>query len=362
MAHILLSPLAWGLGHATRDIPIIKELESHGHQITIATSRGALELLKKECPNCGFINFEDYPLPYSSSKYFLPKFFASIPRIMKALVEEHNKTRELVRGNKYDIIISDSRFGVYSEDIPSFFISHQLRLSAPGHFTPLEEVSQYINEYFFKNFKRIIVPSNRPGPDCLSGKLCQTTRKAIKAKAYYAGILSSAYKMNVPEDLDFLIIISGPEPQRAELEKIILSQVRELPGKKVVLLGRPGDNFEKKLDKNTVVKAYVSGKEKMTYMNRAKFIIARSGYTTMMDIAELDKKHGFFIPTPGQTEQEYLSEYYEEKKWFYSQSQYKLDFTKDIGKAMGYHGFPLIEKSKNNVKRLYKEVLAPYLD
>ncbi len=362
MAHILISPLAWGLGHATRDIPIIKEMESHGHQITIATSKGALDLLKKECPNCEFINFEDYPVPYSSTRYFLPKFFASIPLIMRALVEEHKKALHLVSSNKYDIIISDSRFGVYSDNIPSFFISHQLRLSAPDRLKPLEEVSQYINEYFFKNFKRIIVPSNHPGTDCLSGKLCQTTRKAVNAKVYYAGILSSAYKMDVSENLDFLIIISGPEPQRTKLEEIILSKARKLPGKKVVLLGRPGDNFEKKLDKNTTVKSYAGGEEKMAYMNRAKFIITRSGYTTMMDIAELDKKHGFFIPTPGQTEQEYLSEYYEKKKWFYSKSQYKLDFLKDVEKAMDYKGFPLMKKTKDNVRRLYKEVFASYLD
>jgi len=362
MARILITPLAWGLGHATRTIPIIKELESRGHKITIATSRGALELLKRECPDCEFINFEDYPLPYSSSKYFLPKFFASIPLIMKALVKERKKTLELIGNNKYDMIISDSRFGVYSENIPSFFISHQLRFSAPGYFKPLEEASQYINEYFFKNFKRVIVPSNLPGADCLSGKLCQTTRKAINAKAHYAGILSSAYKIDAPEDLDFLVIISGPEPQRAKLEEIILSQIIKLPGKKVALLGRPGDNFEKKLDGNTIIKAYVSGEEKMDLMNRAKFIIARSGYTTMMDIAELDKKHALFIPTPGQTEQEYLSEYYEEKKWFYSQSQYQLDLAKDVVKAIAYKGFPAIKKSKENIKRLYKEVFAPYLD
>lgn len=362
MAHILVSPLAWGLGHATRDIPIIKELKSHGHRITIATSRGSLDLLKKECLECEFIEFEDYPLPYSSSKYFLPKFFATLPSIAKALIREHKKTIELVSKNKYDMIISDNRFGVYSEHIPSFFITHQLRLSAPCFLKPLEEVFQYLNEFFLKKFERIIIPSNLPGPDCLSGKLCQSTCRALNAKAYYAGILSSAYKTDVPEDLDFLVIISGPEPQRVKLEEIILKNIQKLPGKKVMLLGRAGEDFEKKLDENTIIKSFAGGEEKMDLMNRAKFIITRSGYTTMMDMAELDKKHGFFIPTPGQTEQEYLSEYYEEKKWFYSKSQYELDFLKDIEKAMEYKGFPSMEKTKENVSRLYKEVFAPHLD
>jgi hypothetical protein len=109
-------------------------------------------------------------------------------------------------------------------------------------------------------------------------------------KAYYAGIFSSVQKMDVSEDLDFLIIISGPEPQRGILEEIILKQVRELPGEKMVLLGRPQDNFEKKLDKWTTVKSYATEEEKIVLMNRAKFIISRSGYTSMMDYSRTWKK------------------------------------------------------------------------
>jgi UDP-N-acetylglucosamine:LPS N-acetylglucosamine transferase len=181
-------------------------------------------------------------------------------------------------------------------------------------------------------------------------------------KAYYAGILSSAQKMDLSEDLDFLIIISGPEPQRTILEKIILKQVQELPGEKMVLLGRPQDNFEKKLDSWTTVKSYATEEEKVVLMNRAKFIISRSGYTTMMDIAELGKKRGVFIPTPGQTEQEYLSQYYHEQNWFYSKSQYKLNLIKDIENAEEYKGFPELPKTKENMKSLYEEVFAQYLD
>jgi len=167
--------------------------------------------------------------------------------------------------------------------------------------------------------------------------------------------------MDVPEDLDFLISISGPEPQRSKLEEILLRQVQKLPGEKIVLLGRPHNNFEKRLDSDTTVKSYVSHEEKNLLMNRAKFIISRSGYTTMMEIAELDKKHGLFTPTPGQTEQEYLSKYYEKQRWFYSRSQYKLNLTRDIEIAWDYTGFPAMSKTKDNVNRLYKEVLAQYL-
>ena len=364
MANVFVSPLSWGLGHATRDIPIIRELMDHGHEVTIATSGGAFHLLKKECPDCEFIYFEDYPAPYSSTRYFLPKFIANIPVLIKALADENKRMDELLSKNSYDVVISDNRPGVYSKNIPSVFISHQLRFSVPYYIRPVETASQYINEYFHKKFDHVIVPSNSPDDNgnCLSGKLCRSIRKTTNMKAYYAGILSSAKKIDVREDLDFLIIISGPEPQRSVLEEIILKQVQELPGEKMVLLGRPLDNFEKRLDEWTTVKSYATEEEKVVLMNRAKFIISRSGYTTMMDIAELGKKRGVFIPTPGQTEQEYLSQYYHEQKWFYSKSQYRLKLSKDIENSEEYRGFPELPKTEENMKRLYNEVFAQYLD
>lgn len=364
MSKIFISPLSWGLGHATRDIPIIRELIARGHEVTIATSLGAFHLLKKECPDCEFIYFEDYPAPYSSTKYFFPTFIAKIPVLVKALADEKKRMDYLLAKNKYDAIISDNRLGVYSKKIPSFFISHQLRYSFPSYIRPAETASQYANEYIHKKFDRVIIPSNSPDDNgnCLSGKLCKSIRKTTNMKAYYAGILSSVQKMDISEDLDFLIIISGPEPQRTILEKIILKQVQELPGEKIVLLGRPQDNINKKLDSRTTVRSYVTEKEKIVLMNRAKFIISRSGYTTMMDIAELGKNRGVFIPTPGQTEQEYLSQYYHEKKWFYSNSQYKLNLIKDIENTEEYTGFPELPKTDENVERLYEEVFAQYLD
>jgi uncharacterized protein (TIGR00661 family) len=361
MAHIFISPLSWGLGHAGRVTPIIRELLNHGHEVTIATSGGSLEMLKKEFPDCHFIFFQDYPAPYSSTKYFLPKFALSLPILSKALADEKKIADSLLSNNKYDMVISDSRPGVYSDKIPSLFISHQLRFSLPNYMEPLETFSLYINEYFHKRFERIIIPDNNPDTVCLSGKLCQSTRRTTNEKAYYAGILCSSHKMDVPEDIDFLISISGPEPQRTKLEEILLLQVQRLPGKKVVLLGRPQDNFEKNLDMDTTVKSYVSNEEKNLLMNRAKFIISRSGYTTMMEIAELDKKHALFTPTPGQTEQEYLSEYYEKQRWFPSKSQYELDLLKDVEMAMEYKGFPVMPGTKDNANRLYEEVLAQYL-
>ena len=107
--------------------------------------------------------------------------------------------------------------------------------------------------------------------------------------------------------------------------------------------------------------SYVSTEEKVELMNRARFLITRSGYTTMMEMAELDKKHGLFTPTPGQTEQEYLSRYYAKLGWFLSRSQYKIKLPDDVDSAMQFHGFPEMSKTKENVQKLYQELLKQHL-
>jgi UDP:flavonoid glycosyltransferase YjiC (YdhE family) len=362
MGHAFISPLNWGLGHSTRDIPIIRELLSHGHEVTIATSGNALALLKKEFPDCNFIFFKDYPAPYSSTRFFLPKFVANIPVLLKAMANERKKLAEILSKDKYDLIISDNRMGVYSDKIPSYFITHQLRFSLPRYLWPFELATLYVNGLFHTRFAGVIVPDVNPNGSSLSGKLSQSSLDATNKRTYYAGILTSAARMNVDQDLDYLIMISGPEPQRTKLEEIMYKQVQKLPGEKVVLLGSPQNDDKKKLDKNTTVFSYVSTEEKIELMNRAKFLISRSGYTTMMELAELEKKQGLFTPTPGQTEQEYLSKYYAKMGWFYSKSQYKLKLAEDVETASSFRGFPKVPKTKENVKKLYEQLLKKHLN
>lgn len=362
MGHALICPLNWGLGHATRDIPIIEELIRRGHDVTIATSGNALALLEKEFPECSFILFKDYPAPYSSTRFFLPKFIANIPMLMKELAGEIKRFNKLLDQNKYDLVISDNRLGVFTKRVPCYFITHQLRFSLPDYLYPFEAMTLGVNGLFHTRYDGIIVPDIKPDGANLSGKLARSNVKMTLRRVHYAGILTSAKKMNVPEDLDYLFIISGPEPQRTKLEEILLKQVQDLPGEKVVLLGSPQRTFSKSLDPSTRVEAFVSTEEKAELMNRARFLVGRSGYTTMMELAELDKKHGLFTPTPGQTEQEYLSRYYQKMGWFMSKSQYKIKLAQDVEDAWKYRGFPDMPKTKDNVRRLYDEVLKQHLE
>jgi predicted glycosyltransferase len=362
MAKVFVAVLTWGLGHATRDIPIIKDLISRGHEITIASKGPALQLLKKEFPACTFIVSDYYPDIYPSNKLFLLNFAVNIPSCLQGINKEKKDMDRLMQKNKYDLIITDNRFGIYSKKCPSFFITHQLRLHAPGLTKPGEGISDFFNSLSAKNFDRIIVPDNKPGKLSLSGKLSVSRNKVTQDKVYYAGIMSSLQKEKTPEDIDYLVSISGPGPQREILEKEILGSIRDLKGKKMVLLGKPGESKEINLDSRTIVKSHAKREEMSELMNRAKFIITRSGYTTMMELAELEKKNAFFIPTPGQTEQEYLAAYYEKKGWFHSNIQEKLDLINDVKACRNYKGFPKVEKTSENVKRMYEELFAQHLE
>jgi hypothetical protein len=361
MGSVFVSPLNWGLGHASRDVPIIRELLRNGHEVTIGTSGNALAFLKKECPECRFIRFEDYPVPHNNGRIFLPTYTAYIPRLIGAYLSERKRAEKIFSKHAFDLIISDSRSGVYSRQVPSIQITHQLHQSLPLIAWPVELLGVYVQADAFSMFTRIVVPDNAPGRGALAGKLSQTCVPALRDRIYYNGILASVRKEPVRKDIDYLIVISGMEPQRTALEKILLPQVPHLPGRKVVLLGKPATDQVTLLDDGTVIYSYISSREKSLLMSRSQFIICRSGYTTMMDIAEAGLGSGLLIPTPGQWEQEYLSRYYENEGWFLSRSQYGLRLLRDARHAAGFSGFPSMTTTEKNVRQLYHDVLSEYL-
>jgi UDP-N-acetylglucosamine transferase subunit ALG13 len=225
-----------------------------------------------------------------------------------------------------------------------------------------EPVTEYFNYRYLKPFDRIIVPdSGRPEAN-LTGRLANEMHWLAKTgKVYYAGILSSALKMNTPQDVDVFISISGPEPQRTELQRIILDHIQTLDaGRVVIALGQPEVKEVRQLTDRITVHGYLDRAGQQEMLNRAKLVVCRSGYTTIMELAELGKK-ALLIPTPGQTEQEYLGRFYAARGYFHSASQYSLDLTRDLETARKSGGVPFASDTKANVERLYCELFAPIL-
>ncbi len=359
MAKVIVAPTDWGLGHSTRDIPIIRELQRRGHEVTVATGSRALSLLKQEVPECRFLTMPGPKVRYGRTKFFITEFVREIPKVLLSYNRENRDLHRLLEKESFDLIISDSRFGFYSEWVPSYLINHQISFDLPlGR--AVEYAMARFNEYNFSNFNRVIVPDQNLKKG-LAGGIAKTKIEGIRKKLFYAGILSSVSKTRSKEDIDYLISISGPEPQRTLLEKTVLPQMKHLEGKKVVVLGLPQSNKTRNA-KDLFLKDHANREEMADYMNRARFIITRSGYTTMMEVAELDKKRGLFIPTPGQPEQEYLSKWYEKNNWFHSVQQNKLNLAKDVSEAEGYKGFPEFRNTQENVKLLYDQLFSRHLD
>jgi UDP-N-acetylglucosamine transferase subunit ALG13 len=362
MKRILVSPLSWGLGHATRDLPIIRDFLARGHHVTVAAEGRAAALLAQEVPQCDFVEFQDYPPPFSATRFFVPKFLATAPRMLRAVAREKHGLREILRSHPADLILSDNRLNVRAPGIPSFIISHQLRFMTPPGLGWGEGVTESFNYLYMRHFDKVIVPDLADPARNLAGRLAHEMRWLKPEKIFYAGVLASVARMDVPRDVDLFISISGPEVQRVELERIILGQVGDLDLPRIVItLGKPEVKDVRQLSDRITVYGFLDRAGQQEMMNRAQLVLCRSGYTTVMELAELGKK-ALLIPTPGQTEQEYLARYYVQRGFFHAVSQYDLDLVRDLSKARQTTGAPFACDTRANVERLYRELFAPVLE
>lgn len=298
---ILVAPINWGLGHATRCILLIKKLEEKGFSPVIASDGAALELLKKEFPHIKAFELPSYNITYTSRGSLLKwKLLMDSPHILKNIKKEKKATKDLVEKLNLHGIISDSRFGVRYKHLPNVFITHQLNVLS-GNTTFL---SSRIHQEYIRKYDQCWVPDAPKKPN-LSGFLGHV--KNSQDNVSYLGILSRFEKKDLEIKYHYMVLLSGPEPQRSLLEKILFSELKTSTKKILFIRGVIDDKVVEAPAANIEVKNYLFGKELEQALNSSKIIIARSGYTTLMDLAKLEKK-AFFIPTPGQFEQEYLAE------------------------------------------------------
>lgn len=285
---ILFSLCSWGLGHATRSLPILRRLVKDSHEVIIYTSGRSLALLQSELKDgVRFIASVPYPSPYSDKIGFAFRFIKTAPKIIKIIKEENLEVAKIAAENKVGLIISDSRFGSYSKSLPSYLLFHQLRFIAPLRLLPAEMVTEFYNHNLQNKFEKIIVPDY--AENSLSGDLSHNLRYFKSEKIEYIGILSDYEILDVKQDIDYLFSISGPEPTRTVLEEKLFSQLPLLNGSKIaVALGKPG-KFTKEVIGNTVIYSYLEKARRDELMNRARIVVSRSGYTTVMDVAEINR-------------------------------------------------------------------------
>jgi uncharacterized protein (TIGR00661 family) len=345
---ILVAPLNWGLGHATRCIPIINALIEQRFEPVIASDGAALELLKKEFPNVICIELPSYNITYSKHgflfKWHLLKKFSKLLRTFK---KENHVVQNIIE--TYDIsgIISDNRFGVYSTNkkIPSVYITHQLRVLS-GLST---WISSKMHQKIIKKHHECWIPDFESTPN-LSGKLGHLKEYIINLN--YLGPLSRFKRKPVTHSVyDIMVLLSGPEPQRDLLEQKVLHELKTYKGSIIVVQGVI-ENTQKvtQLNKNMTIYNFMTSAELEATIQNSHILISRSGYTSVMDFSTLEKKV-FFIPTPGQTEQLYLAKRFDKMKIapYCKQSDFSLDNLKKIESYSGFGHF----KKETNFKELF---------
>lgn len=342
---ILIAPLDWGLGHATRSIPIIREFLNHGCEVQIASSGGALILLKEEFPALKFHELVSYKATYAAKMSFMLKILLQMPRFLWAISEEHRQVERIVRSENIDWVISDNRYGCWSRQAPSVLITHQINILVPLGWKWLEKIVNAGNRRQIKKFTHCWVPDF---PDGMTGKMTQHS----SLKVTFIGMISRFESMNMPLKHEILFLFSGPEPQRTILEAKMKSEVRRTGQKNYfVVKGKPGpegfvENEANHLPSKAMNEAVVS----------SELVISRSGYTTIMDLCRLGK-NAIFIPTPGQTEQEYLAEQLKEKGIAFYQNQNEFDLTFALAESKKYKGFAGYPFSSNLLTQAVDDLL-----
>jgi spore coat polysaccharide biosynthesis predicted glycosyltransferase SpsG len=330
---ILVAPLDWGLGHATRCIPLVNELLKLGCKVVIAAEGVQENLLKQEFPDLVFVHLPGYRIKYSSNeRFFSLKIILQLPKIFFAVRKEKRWLKNFTSHTPVDAVISDNRYGFRCNNLPCFFITHQLLIKAPFSFA--EKILQRVNYALIQKFTACWVPDDK-GRINLGGELSHPTHLP-EIPVHYLGGLSRLTKRDDCEiAFDLLVILSGPEPQRTLLEKKMLKQLEAFAGTVLLVRGLPGQEQLPMLRKNITIKNHVGSKELEAAFSASELIICRSGYTTLMDICKFQKK-SILIPTPGQTEQEYLARHFEKQGWSVTVSQQNFSLQKVLLKAKNF--------------------------
>jgi UDP-N-acetylglucosamine transferase subunit ALG13 len=362
--HILFSVSSLGLGHATRTLPIIRYFLDNGWRVSVLAHGNALRFLEQELTtqNILFIEREDYPkLERGTGLAFF--LYLLIDMVRTTLLIRGERKFILQCQDQYDCIIADGRYGICSEVIPSFLVSHQISFIMPRGLGLLRPLVDRINHYYFQKFDSVFIPDFPEIENCLAGRLSHN-RITDRLNHQWVGLLSSYTVEEVADcdTIDYLFIISGYlQQQKESFTGELLVQAGKLPGHKVFILGdTSGKDIIRMEEEDITIYPVAVGSLRNTLFNRAKLILSRSGYTTILDLAEMDKPAVLFA-TPRQTEQEYLADFLGEKGWYAtSHKQVAFDLQSLLTRAIESAPYTPPWKTSHSLD-IIKNCIASYL-
>lgn len=327
--------------------------------IFIGAGESHLLFLKNELPGLTYIPFPGFRMKYSR---FLPQYLAvlmKIPMLIYHIIREHFRLKRIIKDYSIDIVISDNRFGLWNRKVKSVYITHMPRIPFPKHFRFLEYIGIYLHRLIIKRYTLCFIP-DLPGEMNISGRLSHDL--ILPENVRYIGILSRfteniTVNTIIKERTGYLaVILSGPEPQK-EILKQKLTNILNAKGLPAIILeAKPGKIEGKYKTGNIVFHSHLPGSDMKELILRSENIITRSGYTTVMELISLDRS-ALLIPTPGQTEQEYIACYLTSKGWFRSVSQHNFDQNTEIPVIKAGWPNEIVKKSELLLGKALEELL-----
>jgi len=361
--NILVCPLDWGLGHATRDIPVIREFLRRGHNVIIAGNKDPVELLKCEFPNIEHLPFANFHITYPKKGSMALHFLRMLPKILFYIRKEHRQLKNIINKHKIDIVISDNRFGLWSKLAYSVFITHQVMIKMPKQLKFAEYFIYRINRFFIYKYDRCWIPDNKSLP-YIAGDLSH--KYPLNGKTSFVGLLSRFSNENIKLENEFkkhfeiTAIVSGPEPERTRFEQLLLNQMQKLNCCCLLVKGKPLEEPHRRKYGKVEVISHLNTSDMRNAITNSTYIISRAGYTTIMDLIAL-KRPAILVSTPGQTEQEYLAEYYSLRKMFVTMKQEEFNITDAIARLSVYSSFyfnPEENLLSKEIERVEKYLLS----
>ncbi|MFN5641611.1 MAG: glycosyltransferase [Sphingobacteriales bacterium] len=352
---LLFGALDWGLGHATRSIPLLSYFHEKGWKIVIAANEGPKKILQEAFPDAKIVEPPAYHIQYSQqSSFFIFYLLLQVPKIKRVIAAEKRWVKGYVAEHPVDLILSDNRYGFYHASIPSLILTHQLS-PISGWGMMIDNIVRQLHYRLLKPFDRILVPDVQAAPG-IAGRLSHPS--ALPPNTQYIGLLSrltnvEQLQIDVPK-LELVIVLSGPEPSRSIVEALIRKQIKDFKGKYILVQGLP--NGADKKEPHII--PYADPQTLLALIQKAELVICRSGYSSVMDLLALRKK-AIFIPTPGQTEQLYLAAHLEKMGLFTSMQQDEFHLEKAIEKAKAFQP-PSIENAFEQYKKVLEGLINEY--
>ena len=348
----LICVLNWGLGHASRVIPIIRLLLKHDQIVYLASDGDSLTFLRREFPDLEYCELPPYDPVYPKGSSMFGTLLFQMPKFSRAIRAEHIMVERIVKEKRIDIVISDNRYGCFSNRVRSILITHQINIQMPSFYGFLEPFVNYVNLKQIKKFFRVWVPDFRDDRN-VTGDLSESNNVGRR----YIGQLSRMEHIEgVQPKYDVLALISGPEPQRTAFESLMRSQLYNYHGSSLLVRGKPTGNSEIKTVGRLSEVDFLDSKDLNLAIEQSGIVVSRSGYSTIMDLAKLGKT-AIFVPTPGQTEQQYLAETLTNRGICYHKDQRDFKLAKALTKTKLYAGF----KSVNFENEILEDIIVKVL-